>query len=154
LLCTLGGTDKRDDSSKIGMFGMGYFAIFSSKLGTERVVVTTCCEGSGVEVSFHVETSRKCPKISLRLLDEPMPFSTRIEVQFNQSWSLSQCLEHAQAVLHYYPCRMTINGSLVESIREKARIKNAKVFKSGACHGFFMPDPGAAGSPYCANMND
>ena len=36
---------------------------------------------------------------------------------------------------------MTINGSLVESIWEKARIKNAKVFKSGACHGFFMPDP-------------
>ena len=46
-----------------------------------------------------------------------------------------------QAVLHYYPCRMTINGSLVESIWERARVKNAKVFKSGACHGFFMPDP-------------
>jgi hypothetical protein len=84
LLCTLGGTDKRDDSSKIGMFGMGFFAIFNPKLGTERVVVTTCCEGSSVEVSFHVETPGKCPKISLRVLDEPLPFSTRIEVQFNR----------------------------------------------------------------------
>jgi hypothetical protein len=66
------------------MFGMGFFAIFNPKLSTERVVVTTCCEGSSVEVSFHVETPGKCPKISLRVLDEPLPFSTRIEVQFNR----------------------------------------------------------------------
>ena len=140
LLCTLGGTDKRDDPSKIGMFGMGFFAIFNPKLGTERVVVTTCCEGASVEICFQVSIPGKSPKISLRTLEGLLPFSTRIEVQFKNSWSVGQCLEHAYEVLHYYPCQITVNGSLVESIWEKARIKNAKVFKSGDCHGFFLPD--------------
>ena len=41
-LVTIGGTDKANDSSKIGKFGIGFFSIFNPSLGTKKVIVTTC----------------------------------------------------------------------------------------------------------------
>ena len=140
LLCTLGGTDKRDDPSKIGRFGMGFYAIFNPRLGTKRVVVRTRCEGAGIELCFEVEIPGKCPKISVRMLEQPLPFSTRIEVEFEFSGSVARCLEHAREVLAYYPCRITVNGLRVETVWEKAKAQNAKMFKSGGCHGFLLPE--------------
>ncbi len=51
LLTTLGGTDKAGDASRIGQFGIGFFAIFNPALGTRRVTVTTRCEGHTVRWS-------------------------------------------------------------------------------------------------------
>lgn len=136
LLTTLGGTDKKDDPSKIGKFGLGFFAIFNPKLGTKEVKVTTCCEGQSVELVFIVNASEKKPNISARILNDKIPYSTRIKVKFNKGFSVKRCMEAAVKNLKYYPCRISVDGKLFSSVWNDAEQSDAYLFSKGHCSGF------------------
>ena len=138
LLTTLGGTDKDDDPNKIGKFGIGFVSIFNPRLGTKAVRVRTCCEGHGVELFFKVEDSDKRPAISTKIHDQTFPFSTRIDVMFDNALAVSKCLSEAGRCLHYYPCRVSINGDLFQSVWQEAKKKGAYFFKDGSCDGFLL----------------
>jgi hypothetical protein len=136
LITTLGGTDKSNDPSKIGTFGVGFFSVFNPKLGTETVRVITRCEGHTVELVFYVEHPEKRPRISTQVLQSTPSFSTKIEVKFNNNNSVKKCLEHATVCLKYYPCRIFVNGQLLASVWEEARDSGAVMFAQDHCHGF------------------
>jgi len=138
LLVTLGGTDKNNDSSKIGTFGVGFFSIFNPKLGTRQVRLITRCEGQSVEMVFRVTRSGCRPKISTRILDDEIPFSTRILVLFTNEKAVELCLQHAESCLKYYPCQVTINGRPHQSVWHKAEQEGARLFQKGNCHGFIQ----------------
>ncbi|HOP47976.1 MAG TPA: hypothetical protein PK874_09960 [Desulfobacteraceae bacterium] len=140
LICMLGGTDKQEESEKIGQFGVGFFSIFNPKLGTESVKVTTLCEDRTVELLFNVEDPEKRPIISTEIFEVNTHYSTRIEVRFNKEASISACLRYAKKVLQYYPCNVSINGNKSLSIWSTARESGAYIFKEGPCHGILMPD--------------
>lgn len=137
LLVTLGGTDKKDDPSKIGTFGIGFFSIFNPKLETKKVRVITKCEGNTVELVFVVEHQEKRPKISIRRLDIQIPYSTKIEVEFDNDKATEQCLEYAVSNLKYYPCRVLVNGHMFSSVWEEARNTGKYIFRKDYCEGFF-----------------
>jgi len=139
LLVTLGGTDKNEDPDKIGTFGIGFFSIFNPALGTQRVTVTTKCEGEVVRLIFTVKDPEKIPGVSINVLDEKIKYSTRIEVEFNNDVSPKKCLKQANRSLEYYPCRVKVNGERFPSIWEKARKEGAHFFKDGHCTGFTEP---------------
>jgi hypothetical protein len=140
LLVTLGGTDKNNDSSKIGMFGIGFFSIFNPQLGTKKVAVTTFCEGHVVELAFIISDPYKKPKLKLTVLDKKITYSTSIEVWFNNPGSVKKCLHFAKSSLKYYPCKISINGNLYKSIWDEAKDKGIKVFQNNNVSGFLEPD--------------
>lgn len=136
LLVTLGGTDKNNNKSKIGTFGIGFFSIFNPKLGTKKVTVTTKCEEQTVELVFLIEKAGKRPLISTRILGRKISYSTRIKVEFDNQAAVNLCLDHAHTCLNYYPCQVTINGKAHESIWQEAERSGASMFQKGACDGF------------------
>jgi hypothetical protein len=138
LLLTLGGTDKADHPEKLGYFGNGFFSIFDPRLGIKVVRVVTKCEGQMVEILFTVREPEKRPAISSRILGETAPFSTRVEVQFENRWAVENCLFHARHSLNYYPCRVTIDGEPFRSIWENARQEGAQMFEEAGCSGFIQ----------------
>ncbi len=139
LLVTMGGTDKQFDDSKIGTFGIGFFSIFNPKLETRKVLVTTTCEGHGVELAFDVGEPEHRPELSARLLDRAPSFGTRVQVQFDNERSPARCLEYARRSLKYYPCRVKIDGESFQSVWENAKGTRSKFFKQGAIEGFSRP---------------
>lgn len=139
LISRLGGTDKQDDTEKIGQFGIGFFSIFNPKLGTEQVKVTTMCEGSAVELLFKVEDPEKRPLISTKILEGEISFSTKIEVVFNKKDSVEKCLKYAEKALRYYPCYVRVNGDDYLSVWSTANESGAYIFREGSCHGILMP---------------
>jgi hypothetical protein len=136
LITTLGGTDKTNDKNKIGQFGIGFFSIFNPGLSTRKVTVLTMCEGHGVELVFRIDDPEKLPVIQSRLLNQPLPFSTKIQVEFNNSGSPQTCLDYASNSLTYYPCCVEINGSRFASVWETAKQEGIEIFSSGHCTGF------------------
>ncbi len=136
LLTTLGGTDKASDPNKIGKFGIGFVSIFNPKLKTKCVRVLTCCEGENVELSFDVTDPMMHPTIKAIMHPEPFPFSTRIIVEFEDETAVQQCLNDAKKRLEYYPCNITINKSLFQSIWQRAKQNEAIFFTEGGCYGF------------------
>jgi len=140
LAVTLGGTDKWDDESKIGKFGMGLFSMFNPKLGTEMLIINTNCEGEHIELVYTVVEPEKRPTISARILDTDPPFSTQIRVVFDNDSAPRKCLEYGERSLRYYPCSVTINGRPNRSVWEEAREKNAHMFEEGSCDGFVTGD--------------
>ena len=136
LLLTLGGTDKGDHPEKLGAFGIGFFSIFNPRLGTKAVAVTTRCEGHMVEILFAVHQPEMRPAISSRVLGDTAPFSTRVKVEFNNRPAVEACLDQAAQSLHFYPCRVTIDGRLFQSIWETARQEGAQMFEDSGCSGF------------------
>ena len=138
-LVTLGGTDKRDDSSKIGQFGIGFFSIFNPSLGTQTVTVTTRCEGHAVEVRFSVSQPSERPSIRHRFLERDLPFSTRIEVEFDDVASVQRCVQWARMALQYYPCTVSIDGTPEPTVWKKAADAGSEIFTDGACQGFIEP---------------
>lgn len=140
LLMTLGGTDKRDDHTKIGRFGVGFFSVFNPKLGTRSIRVTTRCEGKTVEIVFAVTDPEKTPDISIRVTGEEIPFSTRIDVEFDTQGSVRSCLAAAKESLTYYPCQVYVNGSRFPSVWAEADTASAFMFNEAHCRGFFTTD--------------
>lgn len=139
LLTTLGGTDKAGDASRIGQFGIGFFAIFNPALGTQRVTVTTRCEGHTVQLQFAVADPAQRPALQLELLDELADFSTRIEVEFTYPHSVGRCLQAARQALRYYPCSAAIDGASCPSVWEQA--DEARRFNEEDCVGLIHRDP-------------
>ena len=140
LLTTLGGTDKKNDPTKIGRFGIGFFSNFNPRLGTKEICVETNCEGLGIRLVFTVEDPDLPPNISVHFLEQLWPFSTRVTVTFNYHWSVADCLNHARKSLKYYPCRMEINGMPQESIWQTALDEAYAIKESGAMRGFMEPN--------------
>lgn len=136
LLTTLGGTDKRNDPTKIGTFGIGFFSIFNPGLGTKKVIVTTVCKGYTIEMVFTVKNPKKRPKITTRILEKKLSFSTRIDVRFDSQDAPDQCLRYARRSLKYYPCSVLINGEPFISIWSEAEGSGARMFKMNSCDGF------------------
>ena len=136
LLLTLGGTDKDKDPSKIGMFGIGFFSIFNPKLGTQKVKVTTNCEGHAVEISFLVKESEKRPEIRTNILRKRTKYKTRIEVWFDDPGSVDKCIYFAKKALKYYPCNIKINGDSFRSVWATARDEKNKIFARTNMSGF------------------
>jgi hypothetical protein len=138
LLATLGGTDKRNDPSKIGTFGIGFFSIFNPKLHTKTVIVTTICEGHTVEIVFTVVDPRKKPALKTTVLDRKPAFSTRIDVRFDSDYAPDQCLRYARRSLKYYPSNVRINGEQFASVWSEAESSGARIFKLNYCDGFIQ----------------
>jgi hypothetical protein len=139
LIITLGGTDKSDDASKIGQFGIGFFSIFNRALGTEKVTITTKCEGFTVQIVFDIHSFDEVPKLKMDILDEPIDYSTKIEVSFRYRNSVDKCLNYTNESLNYYPCKITINGKPYQSIWETAKISDWLLFDNQHCNGFVKP---------------
>jgi hypothetical protein len=135
LILTLGGTDKADNESKIGRFGIGFFSIFSKSLGTRRVVVTTTCEGFTIEVAFLITSPDSIPHISMKVISKEIAFSTRIEVFFDNPTAPNDCLSSIINTLKYYPCQFTVNGTSFQSVWEQARINHSVIFNRDYCNG-------------------
>jgi hypothetical protein len=139
LIITLGGTDKSNDNSKIGQFGIGFFSIFNPVLGTEEVTVTTKCNGFTVQIVFVVKSFNELPELKMKVLDENFDFSTQIVVRFKYASSVEKCLNYAMKSLNYYPCKIQINGKIYESVWEKAKRNKWYTFSNNHCNGFISP---------------
>ncbi len=146
-LTTLGGTDKNNDTSKIGQFGIGFFSIFNPRLGTQKVVVTTRCEEHTVRLVFTVVHPEKRPEIETSILSSTPDYSTRIEVFFDNAAAPGKCIDYAQKCLRYYPCRITVNGQPHMSVWEDAREMGLPMFEEGSCSGFL------SGGAYFGNVD-
>ncbi|NJK86562.1 MAG: sensor histidine kinase [Bacteroidales bacterium] len=135
LLTTAGGTDKYNDSSKIGRFGLGFISIFNPSLGTDRITVITICEGHVVELIFNVTDPIKRLEIKLQILDKKIDFSTKISIEFNNNQSVRQCLDYAKKSLTYYPCTMYINKLLFKSMWDMNNFSDCLKFEENMVHG-------------------
>jgi hypothetical protein len=135
LLTTLGGTDKDGNPNKIGKFGIGFFSIFNPRLSTKRVLVTTRCEGYSVQLIFEVTDPEKRPSVTARTLNQKISFSTKITIEFQNSYSVKNCLNSALKSLKFYPCRIKLNGIEFNSLWEEARQKKVIEFRKNSCHG-------------------
>jgi hypothetical protein len=142
LLLTLGGSDKRGDSEKIGRFGIGFFAIFDPALGTRRVTVTTRWRGRGVCLRLEVLDPTRPPAVTADLLPERPPFSTRIEVVMDRDGAVSACLRHARERLRWCPSPVTFDGVEHTSEWDAARQHGAVLFERANCHGFLSATSG------------
>lgn len=142
LIATLGGTDKAEDHSKIGKFGIGFFSIFNPRLGTKTVRVQTRCEGRGVEILFTVNEPDKRPAISTRVLGRWTRYRTRITVRFTKQDSVEQCVEHGKRALKYYPCCVEVNGNPLFSVWAEAKRSRSYMFKEASCHGILKTASG------------
>ena len=78
----------------------------------------------------------KRPSIEARVHDSPLPFSTRIIVEFGNDEAVKLCLDDARKRLEYYPCNITIDNKPFSSIWQRARENNAVFFSERSCHGF------------------
>lgn len=136
LLRTLGGTDKAEIDGKIGKFGIGFFAVFSPALGTKEVLVTTRCEGRGVELRFEVLEPGKRPRIHTRVLPELPAYSTKVTLCFDNAAAVRRCLRHAREGLLYYPCPVLIDGERCPCVWDEAEQANARTFRGDDCRGF------------------
>ena len=139
LIVTLGGTDKNDDSSKIGTFGVGFFSIFNPRLTTRQVRLVTRCEDRTVAMTFQVRKPGERPVITTKILKKKIDFSTRIKVTFKDPNAVELCLQHARKCLRYYPCAVTIDGVPHQSIWDQAKKEGAVMFEEESCHGFIRP---------------
>jgi predicted RNA binding protein with dsRBD fold (UPF0201 family) len=119
LLCTMGASDKTNDSSKIGQFGIGFFSIFNHRLGTKKVVVTTQTNEGTVVLTFHVISPGARPKLEAKMIEEKVGFSTKIEIYFSHSDTPQECLLHIKNSLENYPCKFNINGKAYSSLWER-----------------------------------
>lgn len=135
LLITLGGSDKSNDPFKIGQFGMGFMSMFNRRLGTKTISVKTRCEGEVVELVFSVKGKGKRPEISINFSDEKISYSTLIRAEFDNSFSVTSCLDYARRSLTYYPCKMKINGILFNSIWEIYGKEKTNIFNEDSCRG-------------------
>jgi hypothetical protein len=140
LLVTLGGTDKDQDASKIGKFGIGFFSIFNPALGTRRVTVHTRCEGHGVELAFEVSQPEQRPRLVARTTEKQPEFGTRVAVEFADGHSPQLCVSTARDFLRHFPCPVTIDGKLVPSVWSDARQAKRPIFEHNGCRGFLIPD--------------
>jgi hypothetical protein len=140
LIITLGGSDKTNDKTKIGQFGIGFFSIFNSSLGTTKVVVKTKCDGFCVQISFIISSPNELPLLKMEVVDEETDFSTKIDVTFKYSGSVDKCIKYAKESLKYYPCRITINGQFYNSVWEEAKNQNWQFFDDSYCNGFIKPN--------------
>jgi len=138
LITTVGATDKYEDSSKIGKFGIGFISIFNPKLNTSRVVLTTICEGKAVEFTYNVIHPEKRPVLNMRILDRKPDYSTCVMVYFNTPASVQSCLQWAELSLRYYPCPVTINGKLFVNEWDHAQKMGFYMFKNTYCSGFIV----------------
>jgi hypothetical protein len=138
LLITLGGSDKYNDPSKIGQFGMGFMSMFNRKLGTKEIIVKTSCEGQTVQLTFKITEQGKRPKIALCILQEQISYSTMIIAEFENSLRVNDCLAFARKSLTYYPCKMKINGELFISCWENSGHKDIKMFAENGCRGLIQ----------------
>ena len=140
MVTTIGGTDKANDSSTIGQFGLGFYSIFNPKLGTRRVSVQTGCEGYLVEIEFVVDRNHpeRIPTINTRVGGKTTrPCGTTITTEFDSAISAERCLEQAKKFLHYFPCKILINGQrFSENKWGKADFFDSISFRAGnICHG-------------------
>ena len=136
LLTTMGGTDK-DGINSIGRFGMGFFAVMSDSLGTQKVTITSRCEAQFIQLVFNIKAPGKRPEISTKILKKQYDFSTRILVEFREGFNaVKRCLNHAELVLKYLPAHIEINGKLYPSAWEKAKLNQAYLFEKGPYKGF------------------
>lgn len=136
LLLTLGGTDKDNDPTKIGMFGIGFFSIFNPGLFTKKVIVTTKCDGQVVKLTFTITDPYKKPKIDISVIDTNINYSTQIEVYFASGESVKRCLQYAEKSLLYYPCQIKINDKPFESVWDVAKRKGTHLYADGQVSGF------------------
>ncbi len=138
LLITLGGSDKFNDPGKIGQFGMGFMSMFNRKLGTREIIVKTRCEGQTVQLTFRVKEQGKRPEIALCTIQEKIPYSTLIRVEFENFQRVNDCMAAARKSLTYYPCKMKINGELFISCWEKTGQKDIQMFAENGCRGLIQ----------------
>jgi hypothetical protein len=135
LIAMAGGTDKFDNSDKIGRFGLGFISVFNPHLCTRRVELITRCEGHTVELVFTVNDPEKRPTITVQLLKKKINFSTCITLVFSKDHSVNDCLEFAKKSLTYYPCPMTIDGVLFKSEWQKDLTGVNIAFSVNNCDG-------------------
>ena len=138
-LVTLGATDKHGDETKQGEWGLGFYTIFNPRLGTKRVTFTTRCEGRNVEAIFLVNSPTQRPDVSIRIIDQELPYSTKVEVEFDDASSPPCCLNEARRRLRYIPCKARINGGLLASVWQDAEESMAQFFENGPTEGFIEP---------------
>ena len=137
LVTSMGGTDKSADPRKIGKFGIGFFSIFNPKLGTERVEITTMCEGQPIRLEYLITKEGFRPVLKSTVLDRPLDFSTEVKVFFNRPGSVKQCMDYGKQSLRYYPCDIRINGLRFQSVWDDAASRRAWFFNKSHCNGFF-----------------
>ena len=136
LLLTLGGTDKDQDPSKIGKFGIGFYAMLNPRLKTNKIEVITRCEGQVVKIIMEIPDPEKLPVLKLTVLDISINFSTRIQVWFDTDESVDKCLSYAKEVLEYYPCKVTIDDLPFLSVWGHAEKDGTRIFSAGSQKGF------------------
>ena len=139
LLVTLGGTDKDQDETKIGRFGIGFFSIFNPALGTRGVVVHTRCEGHGVELIFAVTEPGRRPVLTAKVRKAAPDFGTRVTVEVDNDEAPRNCVRAARKALRHFPCPVTINGQPVASVWLEAQRDGLPVFEHEQCRGFLRP---------------
>ena len=140
LITTLGGTDKTGSVSKIGQFGIGFFAIFNPALNTRKVEIRTVCEQKMVDLSFEIDPAvpLDLPSISSSVVHGGKgTCGTSITVTFGSKENVTECLNAARHFLKYLPCNATINKEpFTESVWHDATRENTVVFKDADVHGF------------------
>lgn len=117
-LLTIGGTSKQFDGATIGQFGIGFCSIFNPVLETRKVVVTTRCDESTVELTFTVNEPGMPPRVSARVLDTAITCATSVTCVFGDRASVSLCRRRMQQAVEYYPYDIRVNGKGKHSIWE------------------------------------
>jgi len=139
LITTLGGTDKGGSKSKIGQFGIGFFAIFNPALTTRRVEIDTICEQNRVNLVFEIDS--KDPTALPRIVTSVEPGKRKdcgssVTISFSQYNMVPRCLGAAADFLRYLPCKVTINGNAFEqSIWHNAEHENGISFEDSDVRG-------------------
>ena len=119
-LLTMGGSDKHFDDKKIGQFGIGFCSIFNPTLGTRSVLITTRCDGRGVDLIFTVENHEKPPRIDYRMLNRLPTFSTRVTICFQSVSTVQNCANWLAKRSEFYPYQLLVNKEKISSIWDKS----------------------------------
>ncbi len=136
-LITIGGTSKRFDGDTIGQFGIGFCSIFNPVLETQKVVVTTRCDDSTVELTFVVEEPGMPPRVNGRVLDTPLSYATSVTCVFDNRSSVSLCRRRMEQAIEYYPYSILVNGKRKRSIWEGSR--GSYIFTGDGIHARLSP---------------